>query len=179
MPPSLTENGGSSTTAESIISAISERVSIEAIFLSAAVSAEASLSASAGRQLQQFASDLRSLPFAVPYTMRPIRRCMSVICLKISIVSDLTTLFLYSSSTAAFLRFMAIAESSGFSIQLLSILPPIGVFVLSSTQRRDPLFSPVLWDSVSSRLLAVTQSSSIYFFTYETSGELMWLRSNF
>ena len=38
----------------------------------------------------------------------------------------------------------------------------MGVFVLSSTHRSEPFFSPVRWDSVSSRDRLVAQSSSMY-----------------
>ena len=74
---------------------------------------------------------------------------------------------------------MATADSRGLSTQARRSLPPMGVFVLSSTQRREPFFSPLRRDSVSSRFLRVVQSSSIYLPPKNTSSWLIWLMSNF
>ena len=87
---------------------------------------------------------------------------MSPMLLSFSISSARPTLSRYSSSTAASRRRIAAGESSGRSTQLRSIRPPIGVFVLSSTQSRLPRFSPVRRFSVSSRLRRAAASSSIY-----------------
>ena len=56
---------------------------------------------------------------------------------------------------------MAAGLSSGFSSQLRSIRPPMGVFVLSRTQRRLPRFSFVRSVSVSSRFRRAVRSSSM------------------
>ena len=62
------------------------------------------------------------------------------------------TVAFVSSSTALSLRRMAATESRGRSTQERSMRLPMAVPVLSSTQRRLPFFSPLLRDSVSSRL---------------------------
>ena len=100
----------------------------------------------------QFASMRRSLPPALPYTVRLTRRCISLISLIARISSARTTLFCVSSCTAFRRLRMAATDSSGRSTQLRSMRLPIAVPVLSSTQSRLPFFSPVLRDSVSSRL---------------------------
>ena len=87
---------------------------------------------------------------------------MSPIPRRVSISSPRATLSLKSSSTALSLRFIAMGLRSGRSIHARSSRPPIGVFVLSSTHRSEPRFSPVRSDSVSSSERRVAQSSSMY-----------------
>ena len=65
-----------------------------------------------------------------------------------------------SAATALERRLMAVTESRGRSSQLLKHRPPMGVLVLSSTQRRLPFFSLFRKVSVSSRFRRAVRSSS-------------------
>ena len=104
---------------------------------------------------------------------------MSLISFSCTISSPRATLSRTSSSTAARRRFIATADKSGRSTHARSMRPPMGVFVLSSTQRSDPRFSPERRDSVSSRLRRVVQSSSINRPPKNTSRLRMCEMSNF
>ena len=66
-----------------------------------------------------------------------------------------------SAATAELRRWMAVTDSSGRSSQLRRHRPPMGVRVLSSTQRRLPFFSLFRRVSVSSRFRRAARSSSI------------------
>ena len=179
IPPSRTEKGGSSQIAASILPRISSRISIAPISFSSIQVKPVRISLIPGRAAQQLARVRRSLPPAVPYTHRPTSRCMSLISLSLTISSERLTLSPTSSSTAARRLRMATAESRGLSTQDRSRREPIGVFVLSRTHRREPLFSPLLNASVSSRLRRVVQSISMYFPPLNISRWLTWLMSNF
>ena len=78
-----------------------------------------------------------------------------------AISSPRFTLSSASSPTALSRRRIATADRSGRSTQARSMRPPMGVRVLSSTHSREPFFSPLRRDSVSSRLRRVVQSSSM------------------
>ena len=65
------------------------------------------------------------------------------------------------AATAALRLAMAVTDSSGRSSQLRSSRPPMGVLVLSSTHRREPLFSRSRRVSVSSRFRRAVRSNSI------------------
>ena len=75
--------------------------------------------------------------------------------------SSRTMVWSTSWPTAALRRVMAVTDSRGRSSQLRSSRPPMGVRVLSSTQRRLPFFSLLRRVSVSSRFRRAVRSSSI------------------
>ena len=66
-----------------------------------------------------------------------------------------------SACTPSRRRRMAAGEMRGCSIQLRIMREPMAVFVLSSTHRRLPFFSPPRRVSVSSRLRRAVRSSSM------------------
>ena len=96
-----------------------------------------------------------SRPPAVPYTMRPTRRSMSPMPVRARASSSRIMVWSTSWPTAPLRRVMAVTDSRGRSSQLRSIRPPMGVLVLSSTQRRLPFFSLLRRVSVSSLLVIV------------------------
>ena len=103
----------------------------------------------------------RSLALAVPATIRPRLRSMSVISRRMYCSSSRSMFFSTSSATALRRWLIFAGLSRGFSSQLRSILPPMAVFVRSSTQRRLPFFSLPRMVSVSSRQRLAPRSSSI------------------
>ncbi|CDA97132.1 unknown [Lachnospiraceae bacterium CAG:215] len=109
------------------------------------------------------ANAVRSRGLAVPYVMRVIRRSRSYTGERYSRISSLEIADCFNSSTASSRLKISCFSISGCSMNFRSIRAPIAVFVLSNTQRRDPLFCFSRNVSHNSRFLRVELSSIIYF----------------
>ena len=159
--PSRTEKGGSSHRVRPIRSVRSSRVSSWASSPRRPRSKADSSSFTWGSRAMAFFRATTSRPPAVPYTMRPTSRSMSPMPDRARASSSRTMVWSTSWPTAALRRVMAVTDSRGRSSQLRSSRPPMGVRVLSSTQRRLPFFSLLRRVSVSSRFRRAVRSSSI------------------
>ena len=160
--PSRTVMGGSSTKVASIRSAQSSNASIDSSKrFNRGESICCSCCLTAGNALKPFARPSNSRPLTEPVTMRVITRSRSVTCFRASCSSPRQMVEFTSSSTAFKRRWIWLGSSKGFSSQLRIRRPPMGVLVLSNTQRRVPFFSLLRRVSVSSRFRLASRSNSM------------------
>ena len=163
IPPSRMVTGGSSSMDASISWKISERASILfSIAVNSLPENPFSTAFMAGSISSELRKAIKSLGLAVLYVTLLSSRSKSYTGFRYSRISSRDTLSLPSSSTASRRRSISALSISGCSSILRRSRPPMAVFVLSSTQRREPFFCFSRSVSVSSRFLRVELSSSIY-----------------